>query len=109
MQSAHRGRSLGRAGLALLLALAVGLAAAPAVAAASLSGVVNVNTASAEQLQILPGVGESRARAIVELRKSRGGFRSVEELMEVKGIGATLLERLRPFVALSGKTTAQIQ
>jgi len=68
-----------------------------------------VNTASAEELQLLPGVGESRARAIVSVRAARGGFRSVDELVEVKGIGLVLLERLRPFVAVEGKTTARIQ
>ena len=96
-----RGRLLG---IALALALA-----APALGAGTLSGVVNVNTASAEQLQLLPGVGESRAQAIVHARAARGRFRQVEELVEVKGIGELLLKRLRPFVALDGKTTARIQ
>jgi competence protein ComEA len=94
----------GLLGLALALALA-----APAGAAGTLSGVVNVNTATAEELQLLPGVGESRARAIVEARTARGGFRAVDELVEVKGIGTILLERLRPFVAVKGKTTARIE
>ena len=95
--------------LGIALALALGALAAPAWAAGTLSGVVNVNTASAEELQLLPGVGESRARAIVSARATRGGFHQVEELVEVKGIGVVLLERLRPFVALDGKTTARIQ
>ena len=67
---------------------------------------VNVNTASAEELQLLPGIGESRARALLELRKRRGGFKSVEELREVKGIGESSFERMRPYVRLTGKTTA---
>lgn len=96
--------------LALLCAAGLGLAAGPAPAADSaLVGVVNVNTASAAELQLLPGVGESRARAIVDLRKQRGGFKAVEELMEVKGIGPVALERLRPFVTTQGKTTAHIE
>jgi len=101
-RAAWRGRALG-------LALALALAAAPAFAAGTLSGVVNVNTASAEELQLLPGVGESRARAIVSARAARGGFHSADELVEVKGIGSVLLERLRPFVAVEGKTTARIR
>jgi competence protein ComEA len=72
-----------------------------------LSGVVNLNTADAEQLQLLPGVGEKRAAAIIDIRSSKGGFKSVEELVEVKGVGAVLLERLRPHLTLSGKTTAR--
>ena len=101
------GRKLARAS-ALGLALALVLSG-PALAAGTLTGVVNVNTASAEELQLLPGVGEARARAIVSTRKARGGFRNVEDLVEVKGIGSTLLEQLRPFVALQGQTTARIE
>jgi competence protein ComEA len=86
--------------------LAAGPAARAAEAEAPLSGVVNVNTASAEELELLPGIGPSRARAILEARRERGAFKSLEELEEVKGIGKGALERLRPFVTLSGKTTA---
>jgi len=108
------GNLRGRAGwrgqlLGLALAVVLGALAAPAWAAGTLSGVVNVNTATAEELQLLPGVGESRAQAIVSERAARGGFRHVDELVEVKGIGSVLLEKLRPFVALDGKTTARIQ
>jgi competence protein ComEA len=91
---------------ALLMALAPGgvVAAEPA-----LSGVVNVNTASEQELQLLPGVGEARARAIVEARKTRGGFKSVDELVEVKGIGEAGLAQMRPFLTLTGQTTAREQ
>jgi len=108
MTDADRGGRAPWRGRLLGLALAFALAA-PALGAGTLSGVVNVNTASAEELQLLPGVGESRAQAIVHARAARGGFQQVEELVEVKGIGERLLERLRPFVAVDGKTTARIQ
>lgn len=88
---------------ALALAL-VGAAGALAPAAAA-DGVVNVNTATAEQLMALPGVGESKARAILEAREARGRFESIDELTQVKGIGAVGLERMRPFLALQGRTT----
>jgi competence protein ComEA len=94
--------------LALALVAAGSLAmAAPADDGPPLTGVVNLNTATAEELQLLPGVGASRAQAVIELRKQRGGFKSVEELKDVKGIGDTALERMRPYVRLDGKTTAQ--
>jgi competence protein ComEA len=91
--------------LALPLALVAGVAPAALAAEGGLSGVVNVNTATAEQLTQLPGIGEAKARAILELRESRGGFRSVEELEEVKGIGPAALERIRSFVVVEGRTT----
>jgi len=89
--------------------LALGAAGVALAAEPALSGVVNVNTASEQELQLLPGIGEARARAIVEARKSRGGFKSVDELVEVKGIGEAGLAQMRPFVTLTGQTTAREQ
>jgi competence protein ComEA len=93
---------------AWLLALGLALAAG-AEDARKLQGVVNVNTASVQELQLLPGVGEARARAIVDLRKQRGGLKSLDELRDVKGIGDASLEKLRPHVAFDGKTTAHME
>ena len=70
-------------------------------------GVVNVNSATAEELALLPGVGPAKAQAILEYRKEHGAFKRVEDLSEVKGIGDKALERMRPHVALDGKSTAQ--
>jgi comEA protein len=61
-------------------------------------GVVELNRASAEELEALPGVGPALARRIVEHRASRGRFRGVDDLDEVPGIGPAMLERLRPRV-----------
>ena len=77
-------------------------------AAAVLQGVLNLNTASQEQLVLLPGVGESRARAIMALRKQRGGFKKVDELTDVKGIGEAALAKLRPYLKLGGATTLRV-
>lgn len=98
--------SVAAAGLALVFALAAPAAGADSTPA--LSGVVNVNTATLEELQLLPGVGEVRARAILRSREERGGFARVEDLVDVKGIGPAGLERMRPYVTLEGKTTAQL-
>jgi competence ComEA-like helix-hairpin-helix protein len=94
---------------ALALVTAVGFGLAAYADAEPMRGKVNVNTASVEELQRLPGVGESRAQALVEARTRRGGFKSVDELVEVKGIGAASLEKLRPHVTLQGKTTASAE
>ena len=100
-------RSARASALAWLIALAIGATALSAFAAESqLTGVVNLNTATQEELQLLPGIGESRAKAVIEARKRKGGFQKVEDLLEVKGIGEAGLQKLRPHVTLEGKTTA---
>ena len=105
MKSMNRGRSVRAVLPSLAAALLVALAQ-PALAAEPLKGVVNVNIASIEELVLLPGIGESRAMAIVALRENRGGFDSVDELVDVKGIGDAMLAKLRPYVSLESKTTA---
>jgi len=96
------------AGSALAFALALFLSTAAAHAAGpSTSGVVNVNSATAEELALLPGVGPTKAQAIIRYRTEHGAFKRVEDLAAVKGIGEKGLEKLRPHVALEGKTTAQ--
>ncbi|UYV12749.1 MAG: helix-hairpin-helix domain-containing protein [Phycisphaera sp.] len=62
---------------------------------------LDINTASAEQLQLLPGIGPSRAAAIVEDRASRGPFRTIEDLARVSGIGPVTVENVRPYVRIA--------
>lgn len=85
----------------LLLALAAG----PARAGKAIVGVVNLNTAPAEVLSLLPGVGPSKAAAILTYRKRRP-FRTVDELVRIQGIGRKMVRRLRPHLAIAGPTTA---
>ena len=59
---------------------------------------LNINTASAEELQTLPNIGAQMAQRIVDYREQHGKFANVEALQKVKGIGAKTLEKLRPFV-----------
>ena len=69
------------------------------------SGVVNLNTASSEELERLPGIGPSRAKAILELRDRIKRFARIEDLLRVKGIGRATFRRLRPYLSLEGPTT----
>ncbi len=65
---------------------------------------VNVNTATAADLDRLPGVGPVLARRIVEHREARGLFRRFDDLLEVEGIGPKLLRRLKPLLQLDEGT-----
>ena len=67
--------------------------------------VVNVNSANAEQLALLPRVGPSVAQRIVDFRKENGPFKSPEDLMLVQGIGEKTYQLLKPYLAVSGETT----
>ena len=83
------------------LALAAALTAlAPPLASAD-SGAVDLNAASEEQLTAFPGIGPSKAKAIVEYRASHP-FRSVDEMKNVKGIGDKLYEQLKDQITVGG-------
>lgn len=62
------------------------------------STIINLNTATQAQLELLPGIGPSLASRIVEYRNEHGSFASVDELDRVKGIGSRTLERIRKLV-----------
>ena len=81
------------------------LAAPAARAAKSVDGVVNINTAEAGVLGLLPGIGPAKAAQIVVYRK-RHPFRTVDELVRIKGIGRKMVRRLRIHLAVAGPTTA---
>ena len=61
---------------------------------------ISINTASLEQLCILPGIGAGTAQKIIDYRETNGLFRSVDELMNVKGIGPAKLEKIRDLIIL---------
>ena len=64
---------------------------------------IDINTASAEELQELMGIGPVLAQAIVDYRAEHGPFASVDELLEVSGIGATKLDNIRSDVTVGGE------
>ena len=62
---------------------------------------IDLNDASATELTKLPGIGPKRAEAIVTFREQHGGFRSVAQLLRIKGIGRAMLRKLRPLVTVT--------
>ena len=63
-------------------------------------GVVNVNSANSAQLQILNGIGPSKAQEILKYRKAHGAFKTVDELVNVKGIGPKTLQNMKAQVSV---------
>src|SRR5262245_14034491 len=64
---------------------------------------INLNTASSQQLEALPGVGPAAAKRIVEYRQKNGSFKKIEELMNVKGFGEKTFLKLKPFITVADK------
>ena len=63
--------------------------------------VLNLNTASADQLARLPGVGRTLAKRIVDFREKKGGFKRIEELLAVPGISEKKWKAVREFLVLN--------
>ena len=95
--SPDAGFPLNRQGSGIASAQAVtATSSAPVEEAPNVEGVVNLNTATASDLETLPYVGPKRAQAILALRTKVGRFKSVDDLLKVKGIGRATLKRMRP-------------
>jgi competence protein ComEA len=93
----------------LVVLLVLGCVAAPlaqskpsTTTSASPAGtaIVNLNSATAAQIASLPGVGDKAAQRIIEYREKNGGFKKIEELMNVKGIGEKSFLKLKPLVTV---------
>jgi competence protein ComEA len=99
-----------RIGAALVLAALLAATAAPAdqgqaPAKSAPATLVNINTASAAQLDALPGIGPKMAARIVEYRQKNGGFKKPEDLMNVQGIGEKNFLKLKPLVTVGQPQT----
>ncbi len=64
------------------------------------SGLININTATKDQLMVLPGIGEAKAAAIISYRESHGGFKDVAELQKIEGIKSGVYNKLKDSVSV---------
>jgi competence protein ComEA len=91
---------------AMVLALGVSSAVAAGAGKPAPTGKVNLNAATAAQLATLPGIGPKVAARIVEYRQKSGGFKSVQELMNVQGVGEKSFQKLQSYVT-TGEAAAR--
>ena len=97
-------RTLFASALALTVVLLSGLTASAQQTekgAATTGATINLNSATVEQLEGLPGIGPKTAQLIVEYRQKSGGFKKIEDLMNIKGIGEKSFLKLKPMVTVS--------
>jgi competence protein ComEA len=97
-------RRIVAAALAFVVAGLLSTGVALAAAKPAPAGKVNLNTATAEQFTTLPGVGPKLAARIVEHRQKAGSFKSVQDLMNVKGIGEKNFEKIQGYLTLGEAT-----
>lgn len=97
--------------LVLICCLVSAVTAVPAMATDQVSGQppavrqqqpikIDINTANVTQLATLPGIGPGIAAAIVAHRQANGNFKSVDDLLDVKGIGQKKLEKIKPYLSM---------
>lgn len=71
------------------------------------TSVINVNTASAEEISVIPGLGEKKSLAIVKFREKNGPYARIEDLKKVNGIGDKLFDKIKPYVTVKSDTTVK--
>jgi comEA protein len=85
----------------LIIALTVLFGVAPVLAQKSPPAQpINLNTATIAQLETLPGIGPNTAKSIIDFRNRSGPFQRIEDLLAIKGISKSKLEKLRPYVTV---------
>lgn len=66
----------------------------------------NINTATKDQLALLPGIDAVKAQAVIDYRAAKGDFKTIDDIKNVKGIDAATFDKIKGEIAVSGKTTS---
>jgi competence ComEA-like helix-hairpin-helix protein len=71
----------------------------------ALTGKININTATADQIAMLPGVGPKKAQGLVDYRSKNGNFKNIEDLQKVPGIKQKKIDKVKDYLIFDGETT----
>ena len=94
--------------LGFMLVMCVVMLSVNGFAKGVLSGAVNINTATAEEIAKLPGIGLKKAELIVEYRKTKK-FQTINDLLDVKGISQKIADKIKPYVKFEGETDLTVE
>jgi len=104
IQGAHEGQSYIRFFQRAVMALAIAV-----FSTAAMAEKVNLNQADAETLQYIPGIGPGKSAAIIKHRDQNGEFKSLDQLLEVRGIGESILNDIKEHGTLEGGVSTLTQ
>lgn len=75
------------------------------LSAEKIEGRVNINSATEDQIAFLPGIGPKLAKEVVSYRTTSGGFKTIEDIKRVSGVGEKKFEKIKDFIVVEGDTT----
>ena len=75
----------------------------------AVTGKININTATVDQLDMLPGMGPAKSKALIDYRTKNGNFKNIEDLQKVPGIKQKKIDKLKEYIIFEGETTLKAE